>query len=70
MKVPFVERRQGICLGLGGMKVGGSRRVSLPASSRTGWGSIDTIPDDVGHIVGSFVRLSYRLFRANPPSQN
>jgi hypothetical protein len=36
------------------MKVGGTRRVELPASSRKMWGIIEGIPNDVGHIVGSF----------------
>ena len=41
-------------IGLVGMRAGGTRRVELPALSRAGWGRIEGIPDDVGHIVGSF----------------
>ena len=50
----FSERCQGVLVGLAGMRVGGTRRVEVPALSRAGWGRIEGIPDDIGHIVGSF----------------
>ena len=61
-KHAFPEQRQGVYIGLIGMKVGGARRVQLPALSRVGWGPIQGIPDEFGHILGSF-----RPFHESPP---
>lgn len=57
----FPEQRQGVYAGLIGMRVGGTRRVELPASSRADCGSIQGIPDDVGHIVGSLCLVMVSL---------
>jgi len=48
--------------------VGGTRRVTLPATSRTGWSALVDVPNDVGHIVDSSLRLLYRSLHAYPPA--